>query len=58
MKDVTVKGVERILGIKILLLTFVVLSLALGKPAAATVHVGAQKVCSLVMPSDQCAKHC
>lgn len=58
MKDITFSGVERMVGIKVLVLTLVVFTLTLAKPAASMAHVGAQKVCSLVMQSGDCAKHC
>ncbi len=58
MKDFTVNGVERILGFKLLVLTTVVISLTLARPAALTAHKGAQKLCSFVMQTEDCGKHC
>lgn len=57
MKDVTAIA-ERMIGLKLLVLTTVVLSLTLAKPAVMTVHKGAHKVCSLIMQPEECGKHC
>lgn len=43
---------------KFSILTVIILSLTLAKPAAIAAHKGAQKVCSLVMQAGECAKHC
>jgi len=46
------------LFIKFSILAVTVFSLTLAKPAASAAHLGAQKVCSLLMTADECAKHC
>ncbi|MBT0663067.1 hypothetical protein KI809_02035 [Geobacter pelophilus] len=46
------------LFVKFTILAVTVFSLTLAKPAASAAHLGAQKICSLVMTADECAKHC
>lgn len=57
MKDFPVKVVEKMLGLKLLMLSFIVLSLTLAKPSAIVAHQGTQKLCSFIMKTD-CSKHC
>lgn len=58
MKELPVKVVEKMLGLKLLLLSFIVLSLTLAKPAAIVAHQGTQKICSFIMQTEDCIKHC
>ena len=58
MKEFTVQAVEKMLGLKLLLLSFIVLSLPLAKPAAIIAHQGTQKICSFIMHTEDCGKHC
>ncbi len=58
MKEFSVKVVEKMLGLKLLVLSAVVLSLALAKPAAIVAHQGTQKICSFIMHTEDCRKHC
>jgi formate-dependent nitrite reductase membrane component NrfD len=58
MKDFPVKVVEKVLGIKLLILSLIVLSLTLAKPASIVAHQGTQKICSFIMRTDDCARHC
>lgn len=58
MKEFTFKTVEKMLGLKLFLLSAVVLSLTLAKPAAIVAHQGTQKICSFIMQTEECGKHC
>lgn len=58
MKEFTVQSVEKMLGLKLFLLSFIVLSLTLAKPAAIVAHQGMQKICSFIMQNEDCSKHC
>jgi hypothetical protein len=58
MKEFTVQTVEKMLGLKLLMLSFIVLSLTLAKPAAIVAHQGTQKICSFLMQAEDCSKHC
>jgi hypothetical protein len=46
------------LFLKFSLLMAVVLSLTVVKPIAYAAHSGTQKICSIVMDSNDCTKHC
>jgi len=58
MKEFPVHTMEKMLGLKLLMLSTVVLSLTLAKPAAMAAHQGTQKICSLIMLKAECSKHC
>ncbi|TWJ19728.1 hypothetical protein JN12_01529 [Geobacter argillaceus] len=58
MKDLPVKFVEKLLGLKLLILSVIVLSLTLAKPAAILAHQGTQRICSFIMQTEDCGKHC
>ena len=58
MKEFSIQNVEKVLGLKLLLLSFVIFSLTLAKPAAILVHQEAQKICSFIMQTEDCGKHC
>ncbi len=58
MKEFPVRIMEKVLGIKLFMLSFIVLSLTLAKPAAMAAHQGAQKICSVIMQTEDCGKHC
>ena len=58
MKEFPVQTVEKMLGLKLLILSTVVLSLTLAKPAAMAAHQGTQKICSFIMHTEDCSKHC
>lgn len=58
MKEFPVKVVEKMLGLKLLILSALVLSLTLAKPAAIVAHQGTQKICSFIMQTEDCGKHC
>lgn len=58
MKEFPVKVVEKMLGLKLLILSALVLSLTLAKPAAIVAHQGTQKICSFIMHTEDCGKHC
>ena len=58
MKEFPVKVVEKMLGLKLLMLSAIVLSLTLAKPAAIVAHQGTQKICSFIMQPEDCSKHC
>lgn len=48
----------KLLFLKFLVLSAVVLSLTLARPAAIAAHQGTQKICSFIMQTDDCSKHC
>lgn len=58
MKEFSATVVEKMLGLKLLLLSVIVLSLTLAKPAAIVAHQGTQKICSFIMQTEECGKHC
>lgn len=58
MKEFPVHTMEKMLGLKLLVLSMVVLSLTLAKPAAMAAHQGTQRICSFLMPKAECSKHC
>ena len=58
MKEFSVTVVEKMLGLKLLLLSAIILSLTLAKPAAIVAHQGTQKICSFIMQTDECKRHC
>jgi len=58
MKEFSIQTVEKMIGLKLLLLSFIVLSLTLAKPAAIAAHQGTQKICSFLMQTEECGKHC
>lgn len=58
MKELSIQTVEKMLGIKLFLLSFIVLSLTIAKPAAIAAHQGTQKLCSFIMQTEDCGKHC
>jgi len=46
------------LFVKFTILAVTIFSLTLAKPVAGAAHLGAQKICSFVMSTDECSKHC
>ncbi len=46
------------LFLKFSILMLIIVSLTIVKPAASAAHKGAQKICSIVMQADDCARHC
>lgn len=58
MKEFSVQTVEKMLGLKLLMLSALVLSLTLAKPAVIVAHQGTQKICSFIMQTENCGKHC
>jgi hypothetical protein len=58
MKEFNIQTVEKMLGLKLLVLSFIVFSLTLAKPAAILAHQGSQKICSFIMQTEDCSKHC
>ena len=46
------------LFLKFSILMAIIVSLTMVKPMAIAAHKGTQKICSFVMPVDECAKHC
>jgi len=47
-----------VLFLKFSLLMAIIVSLTVAKPMAMAAHKGSQKICSLVMNVEECAKHC
>jgi hypothetical protein len=43
---------------KFSILMAIVFSLTMVKPMAIAAHNGTQKICSFIMDTDECAKHC
>jgi len=58
MKEIKLKAIENLLGAKLLILSVIVLSLTLGRPAAIVAHQGTQKICSFIMQTEDCRRHC
>ena len=58
MKEFPVRTIEMMLGLKLLMLSTLVLSLTLAKPAAMAAHQGTQRICSFIMLKAECSKHC
>lgn len=58
MKEFKLAAVEKMLGFKLLVLSAIVLSLTLGRPAAIVAHQGTQKLCSFIMQPEDCSRHC
>ncbi len=58
MKEFSIQTMEKMLGLKMLILSFTVLSLTLARPAAIVAYQGAQKICSFIMQTEDCSKHC
>lgn len=58
MKWFSITNVEKMLGLKLLILSIIVLSLTLAKPTAIIAHQGTQKICSFIMQTEECSKHC
>jgi len=58
MKELRPTVIERLLGFKLLILSIIVLSLTLGKPAAIIAHQGTQKLCAFMMQTEDCSRHC
>ena len=46
------------LFVKFSILMAIVITLTMAKPAISAAHSSAQKICSYIMKSDDCAKHC
>lgn len=46
------------LFLKFGILVAIIASLTVVKPMAIAAHKGTQKICSFVMPADECARHC
>ena len=58
MKEFPIQSVEKMLGLKLLILSTVVLSLTLAQPAAIAARQATQKICSFIMHPEDCSKHC
>ncbi len=58
MKEISVQTVEKVLGLKLLILSALVLSMTLAKPTAMAAHQGTQQICSFIMHTEDCRKHC
>ncbi len=52
------KFIGPMLFLKFGILVAIIASLTVVKPMAIAAHKGSQKICSFVMPADECAKHC
>jgi hypothetical protein len=46
------------LFVKFSILMAIIITLTMVKPAISAAHTGVQKICSYIMKSDDCAKHC
>jgi len=46
------------LFIKFSILMAIIITLTMVKPVITAAHTSAQKICSYIMESDDCAKHC
>jgi hypothetical protein len=60
-KDITMHKLPLIgpmLFLKFGILVAIIASLTVVKPMAIAAHKGTQKICSFVMPADECARHC
>jgi hypothetical protein len=56
--DYKLKLIGPMLFLKFSILMAIIVSLTLVKPVAIAAHNGSQKICSLIMDRDDCAKHC
>jgi len=58
METPKINFVGSMLFLKFSILMIIIVSLTIVKPAASLAHKGAQKICSSVMLTAECVKHC
>jgi len=56
--DNKLKFIGPMMFLKFTILMAIVFSLTMVKPMAIAAHNGTQKICSYIMNTDDCAKHC
>ncbi|SNB45371.1 hypothetical protein [Geobacter sp. DSM 9736] len=58
MEERIINSLQKMLFWKFLALSAVMLTLTMGKPTISAAHKGTEKICSIIMSSEECLKHC